>query len=101
MASEVLKREPQTSTPAPAPAAPPAAPAPPPPTAAPPPSPNADPTAAETREWLDPSDAVLQPPAPDRPRSPLAKLKPKAVRTGAETPSSPTPPSITTTPASR
>src|SRR5438552_16942925 len=62
---------------------------------------NGDPDSAETREWLDSLEGVLQTEGTDRARYLLTQLKHKAVRSGVEIPFTANTPYINTIPASR
>ena len=62
---------------------------------------NGDSDCAETEEWLESLDAVLQHGGPDRARFLLTQLKNKAVRSGVEIPFTANTPYINTIPANR
>ena len=62
---------------------------------------NGDADTAETREWLDSLEAVLQHEGPDRARFLLTALEHKAVRSGVEIPFTANTPYINTIPASK
>jgi pyruvate dehydrogenase E1 component len=62
---------------------------------------NGDADTAETREWLDSLEAVLQHEGPDRARYLLTALEHKAVRSGVEIPFTANTPYINTIPASK
>ncbi len=63
--------------------------------------PAADTDAAETREWLDSLEGVLQTTGPERARYLLTRLKDKAVRAGVELPFTANTPYINTIPPDR
>src|SRR5438105_433503 len=62
---------------------------------------NGDPDVAETQEWLDALDGVLQTGGPERARFLLSQLKNKAIRSGVEIPFTANTPYINTIPPSR
>jgi pyruvate dehydrogenase E1 component len=62
---------------------------------------NGDPDSAETREWLDALEGVLQTGGPDRARFLLAELKHQAIRHGVEIPFTANTPYINTIPPQR
>src|SRR2546423_427282 len=62
---------------------------------------NGDVDTAETKEWLDSLEAVLQTEGPERARFLLGELEDKAVRNGVEIPFTANTPYINTIPTSR
>src|SRR5262245_2588057 len=62
---------------------------------------NGDVDTAETKEWLDSLESVLQHEGPERARFLLTELKHKAVRSGVEIPFTANTPYINTIPVSR